>query len=159
MLWRGAKLAEREGAYGVAYRAYKRFADEKLKVEYPPQEHAREKLGELLKRANVAAQETDPLALLMAEAAFDGVPAKAIQKAVRGAKKQRSYSDAKRAAWRWELYFTGLKYEVEGRLPQARSRYKRILSNRGDPELADRARKRLEAVDGRLLEQLLKRRK
>ena len=127
-------------------------------MEYPPQEQAREKLVELLRRANVAAQETDPRALLRAEAAFDGVPAKAIQKAVRGAKKQRSYSGAKRAAWYWELYFTGLKYEVEGRLSLARSRYKRILSNRADPELADRARKRLEAVDERLLE-LLKRRR
>lgn len=152
MLWRGAKLAEQEGAYGVAYRAYKRFADEKLKVKYPPQDEARRKVDEILERAGAAARETDPLTLLRAEAAFDGVPTKAIKKAVRGAKKQRSYSDAKRAAWHWELYFAGLKFEVEGRLPSARSRYKKILSNRADPALMDRARKRLDVVEARLLE-------
>ena len=90
--------------------------------------------------AESAAQETDPLALLKAEAAFDGVPTKAVEKAARAAKKQRGYSDAKRAAWTWELYFAGLKYEIEGRLASARSRYKKILSNRSAPALAERAR-------------------
>jgi hypothetical protein len=149
-LARAAKLAEQEGAWGLAYLASRRFADEKLKVAYPPQEDARRKLEEILRKAEEAAASPDPTLLLQARHAYEGVPTKAVAQAADAAKERPGYAEAKARAWYWEKYYKGLKDEIEGKVLNARTHYKNILANKPDEELRKRAEARLAAVDSRL---------
>ena len=149
-LARAAKLAEQEGAWGLAYLASKKFAEEKLKVAYPPQEAARKKTEEIVRKAEEVAKSREPAILLQARLAFEGVPTKAIAQGADAAKDEPGYADAKARAWYWEKYFKGLKDEIEGKLPSARANYKNILGNKPDDELRKRAEARLATVETRL---------
>lgn len=155
-LARAAKLAEQEGAWGLAYLASKKFADEKLKVAYPPQDEARRKAEEILRKAEEVAKSTDPAVLLQARLAFEGVPTKAVVRSADAAKDAPGYAEAKARAWTWERYFKGLKDEIEGKPLTARAHYKNILSNKPDDDLRKRAEARLAAVEARLAEMLKK---
>jgi hypothetical protein len=155
-LWKAARLAEAEGGYGTAYMAYKRFADEKLKVKYAPQEEARKKLDEIAARADETAKKREVAALFEARIAFEGVPTRAISEALEGLKTDPAYTEAKAKSWYWDHFYRGLKDEVEGRLPQARGHYKNIMSNKPSAEIARRTEPRLAAVEARLKDALQK---
>ena len=102
-----AATALKEGAVFLAYRAYKQIADEKLEVQYPPQEEARKKLKEIEGQAGVLAKkaedgleddlETSVRDLLFAKQAYHGVPGlEAVNKAISAAKKKKGFSGAER---------------------------------------------------------------
>lgn len=156
-LARAAKLAEAEGAFGLGYLAWKRFADEKLKVVYPPQEEARRRLAEIERKAEEAAAQKEPALLARDRHAFEGVPSNGIAPALEAARSDPGYAAAKAGAWYWEHYYRGLKDEIEGRLGTARGHYKNILSNKPPADLGRRAEARVQAVDARLKELLKKR--
>lgn len=151
-LSRAAKLAETEGAWGLAYLAWKRFADERLKVSYPPQEAARRRLDEIEKKAEAAAAQKDPALLVRDKLAFESVPGHGIAAALDALKSDPGYAAARAHAWYWELFYRGLKDELEGRLGTARGRYKNILSNKPPADLGPRAEARARAVEARLRE-------
>ena len=151
-LLKAARLAEQEGAWGLVFLLSRRLADEKLAVKYPPQEDARRRVADFAKKVEEAAASRDPAALFRARVAFEGSPAKAIAESLEQLKNDPGYNDAKSKTFAWEHFYKGLKDEVEGRLPGARSHYKNILSNKPDEEVKQRAEARLEAVDARLKE-------
>lgn len=155
-LLRATKLAEQEGAWGLVYLLSKKIADEKLAVKYPPQEDARRKAEEAPKRAEELAATKDVAALLRARAAFEGGPARPIAEAIEALRTDPAYADAKSKVTYWEHFYKGLKEEIEGRLPNARTRYKNILANTPDDELRKKAAARLAAVEARLRELLLR---
>ena len=150
-LARAAKLAEQEGAWGLAYIASKKFADEKLKVVYPPQEEARKKVAEILRKAEEAGKSREPAALLRSKAAFEGVPTKAIEQGVDAVREDPAYAEARARSGAWERTLKGLKDEIEGRLPAARGHYKAVLAMKPDDELRRRAEARLADVEARLI--------
>jgi hypothetical protein len=153
-LFRARKLAEQEGAWGLVWLVSRRIADEKLKVKYPPQDEARKAAEAVPGKAEEAAQSKDPAELFRARAAFDGAPAAPIAAALEAFKDAPGYAEGKAAFWYWERYYKGLKDEIEGRLPSARTQYRNILSNKPDDALRARTQARLEAVEVRLKELL-----
>jgi len=153
-LARAAKLAEQEGAWGLTYLASKKFAEEKLKVPYPPQDDARRKAEEIVRKAEEAARSPEPAVLLQARHAFEGVPVKGIAQGAEAARGSPGYAEAKARAWLWERFYKGLKDEVEGRLPGARTRYRNVLAGKPDDEIRKRTEARLAAVEARLQELL-----
>ncbi|HLF93607.1 MAG TPA: hypothetical protein VJB14_09095, partial [Planctomycetota bacterium] len=76
--------------------------------------------------------------------------------AIEALKADPAYPDAKSRAFYWELYYKGLKEEIEGRFPAARGRYKTILSNKPGDELRARTEARLKTVEAKLAELHLK---
>ena len=155
-LLKATKLAEQEGAWGLVYLLSKKVAEEKLNVKYPPQDEAKKRIDETQKKAEEIAASKDAALLFRARAAFEGAPAKPIVEALEQLKNDPSYNDAKSKAFYWELYYKGLKDELEGHYVNARTRYKNILSNKPDDDLRKRAEARLDAVDAHLKELLAK---
>jgi hypothetical protein len=155
-LGRAARAAEQEGAYGLAYLALKRFSEEKLKVDYPPQAEARKKMDAIVGRAEEIARSGDPSALYRAKPAFEGVPTKAIAGAIEAVREDPAAKPAREAAVPWERFYRGLKDELEGRLVAARGRYKDALSGKPDADLEKRASARLAVVEQAIAELLKK---
>lgn len=155
-LGRAARAAEQEGAYGLAYIALKRFSEERLKVDYPPQAEARKKMEAIVVRAADVARSGDPSSLYRAKAAFEGVPGKAIAGAIEAAREDPAAKPAREAAVPWERFYRGLKDELEGRLVAARGRYKDALSGKPDAELEKRASVRLAAIEQAIAELIKK---
>ena len=155
-LLKAAKLAEQEGAWGLVHLLSRKIAKEKLAVKYPPQDDARRKAEETPRKAVEAAASKDVAALFRSRAAFEGAPAKPIAEAIEALKADPAYPDAKSRAFYWELYYKGLKEEIEGRFPAARGRYKTILSNKPGDELRARTEARLKTVEAKLAELHLK---
>ena len=143
---RAAKLAEQEGAPGLAYLAWKQFAGEKLPVVYRRQAEARERLDEILRKAEASAASGGGEAeLYRAKLAYQGVPTKAFDVV----KKPLGVDPL-------ETFLRGLKAEVEGKLASARSAYKGLLAGKPDADLRKRTEARLEAVEDRLKDQIKK---
>lgn len=132
-LARAAKLAEAEGAWGLAYLAWKRFADEKLTVKYARQDEARARLKEIEKKADDA-ERTHRNKL-----AFEGVPTQAFE----GVKKPGGI-DA------WDAFFKAFRLELEGKLAAARTAYKTLLVNKPPDDVKKRVQVRLEEIQKRL---------
>lgn len=153
-LGRAIRLAEEEGAWGIVYLACKRISEEKLRIPYPPQEEARRRMEAVAARAVEAARQSDPAVLFRARAAFEGAPDGPIRRAVAAVESDPAGRQARAGARAWEHFYRALRDEVEGKLPSARLRYRRALSEGPDPELAVRARRRLEAVEALLRERV-----
>ncbi|MHC4830502.1 MAG: M23 family metallopeptidase, partial [Planctomycetota bacterium] len=155
----GIRIATEENVHHLAYAYSKKLVKVKLKVPYPPQEEAAQRMEALVAEAAAVAKaateeaQSDPKsaaeALALCAVRYKGIP-KATQ-AFKDAEKtlagNEAYAEARKAvrgsARQLESFCKALKSELDGKLPSARTRYKTLVRKQAGTPVGDRAAARL----------------